>query len=317
MRRNSIVSMSPTSPNLGNDGTATSSSIAVWLPKDRQTLRQIVAAYFMRLNFHRPVFSRASFEQRLAALYDGQVVQHDPGFICGVYLVLALGTLSELNHRVHGMEKEGNAATVNSTSPKTLMPPEWPGHEEFFGRALAVKPELRVTVSSLQALILLHWYLYTEVGHFGVQVFRGCLIVSSFSDKDEPYGVWLVAWFAFPSSLDYIMTQRLLRKAPFTILSPRLPLLPSRKRRLNFASDSGVSFSFMTVERRSCLAARSPYLLLTPIPLGPPEGRAGKYPSTSYFPVRSQKFRLISSIPCMLRPLRARTLSCVTQSASL
>jgi hypothetical protein len=43
------------------------------------------------------------------------------------------------------------------------MPPEWPVHDEFFERALAVKPDLRVSVSSLQALILLHWYLYTEV----------------------------------------------------------------------------------------------------------------------------------------------------------
>jgi hypothetical protein len=43
------------------------------------------------------------------------------------------------------------------------MPSEWPEHEDFFQRALAVKPELRVTISSLQALILLHWYLYTEV----------------------------------------------------------------------------------------------------------------------------------------------------------
>ncbi|KAI9066113.1 hypothetical protein FKP32DRAFT_1589993 [Trametes sanguinea] len=43
------------------------------------------------------------------------------------------------------------------------MPPDWPEHEEFFQFALAVKPDLRVTVSSLQALILLHWYLYTEV----------------------------------------------------------------------------------------------------------------------------------------------------------
>jgi hypothetical protein len=43
------------------------------------------------------------------------------------------------------------------------MPSDWPTHDEFFARALSIKPDLRVSVSSLQALILLHWYLYTEV----------------------------------------------------------------------------------------------------------------------------------------------------------
>lgn len=183
MRRNSIVS--PTSPMLGNNGSTGSTSIVVWLPKDRQTLHDIVNAYFGRLNFHRPVFSRHSFDQKLAALYDGQAGQHDPGIVCSVYLVLALGTLSELNHRVHGMEKEG--VSVNGSSPKTLLPAEWPGHEEFFSRALAVKPELRVTVSSLQALILLHWYLYTEVS-VCASIIRSPLIRSAVSDKDEPCG---------------------------------------------------------------------------------------------------------------------------------
>ena len=40
---------------------------------------------------------------------------------------------------------------------------DWPDHDEFFRRALGVKPYLKVAISSLQALILLHWYLYTEV----------------------------------------------------------------------------------------------------------------------------------------------------------
>jgi len=49
---------------------------------------------------------------------------------------------------------------------KQLMPSDWPEHDELFERALTVKPDLHVTISSLQALILLHWYLYTEVRNF-------------------------------------------------------------------------------------------------------------------------------------------------------
>jgi hypothetical protein len=66
-----------------------------------------------------------------------------------VYLILALGTLSELNHRVVKLEPIGL-------------------HDKFTGRALAVKPDLHVTISSLQALILQHWYLYTEVSNISI-----------------------------------------------------------------------------------------------------------------------------------------------------
>ena len=161
MRRNSIIS-SPEAP-----GAPT--TFSVFLPKDRDMVQYIVNIYFDRLNFHRPVFLRHEFETALAQLYAGEVQQHDPGFLCCVYLLLALGTLSELNHRACGLDNEAKSKAGPGTSPlsnvnvKSLMPPEWPEHEDFFQRALAVKPELRVTISSLQALILLHWYLYTEV----------------------------------------------------------------------------------------------------------------------------------------------------------
>jgi hypothetical protein len=145
-------------------------TFSVFLPKDREFVKQIVNIYFERLNFHRPVFLRHQFEAGLAELYAGESQQHDPGFLCCVYLVLALGTLSELNHRACGLDRENRSKPGTSGSPslsnvnvKTLMPPEWPDHESFFQRCLAIKPELRVTISSLQALILLHWYLYTEV----------------------------------------------------------------------------------------------------------------------------------------------------------
>jgi hypothetical protein len=43
------------------------------------------------------------------------------------------------------------------------MPEGWPEHGEFFEWGLFYKPEIQATTSALQALILLHWYLYTEV----------------------------------------------------------------------------------------------------------------------------------------------------------
>ncbi|VDC07224.1 unnamed protein product [Peniophora sp. CBMAI 1063] len=138
-------------------------TVPVWLPKDREFVGVIVSSYFERLNFHRPVFLQHEFNAQLDQMYNGGTSVLDPGFLCSVYLVLALGTLSELSHRAlkaantgKGQDKPGEQST------KSLMPAQWPEHEEFFERALAVKPELRVTVSSLQALILLHWYLYTE-----------------------------------------------------------------------------------------------------------------------------------------------------------
>jgi hypothetical protein len=89
---------------------------------------------------------------------------HEPGFICSLYLILALGSLCETNNV---LGQRANATTANSTplteSEQRVMPSDWPTHEAFFERALTIKPDLRVTLSSLQALILLHWYLYIEV----------------------------------------------------------------------------------------------------------------------------------------------------------
>lgn len=158
MRRNSLASaplnIGPAMPH---------ASVDVWLPKDRKTVKHIVDVYFTRLNLHRPVFSRKDFEKLVDDMYDGQSIQHDPGYVCSLYLVLALGTLSELNHRASQMDKDGEGSNISVAMTKKLMPPDWPEHGEFFERALSVKPDLRVTISSLQALILLQWYLYTEV----------------------------------------------------------------------------------------------------------------------------------------------------------
>ncbi|KAJ7052505.1 fungal-specific transcription factor domain-containing protein [Mycena amicta] len=144
-----------------------SGSMDVWLPKDRSMVEAIVDVYFTRLNIHRPVFSRRGFAKSLDELYAGQVsasgennTPHDPGFLCSFYLVLALGTLSDLNNR--SVHHQMDYTPTQQLLVKKLMPPDWPEHDEFFERALSVKPDLRVTMSSLQALILLHWYLYTE-----------------------------------------------------------------------------------------------------------------------------------------------------------
>lgn len=46
-------------------------------------------------------------------------------------------------------------------------------HSDFFERALSVKPSLTGGISSLQGLILLHWYLYTEVSE-ALSFLYGC-----------------------------------------------------------------------------------------------------------------------------------------------
>ncbi|KAH8990065.1 hypothetical protein EDB92DRAFT_1946707 [Lactarius akahatsu] len=67
---------------------------------------------------------------------------------------------SELNHRTYGLDGEAkNKATTGGTPA-------------LANRALSIKPELRVTICSLQALILLDWYLYTE--HQGCMLWRLC-----------------------------------------------------------------------------------------------------------------------------------------------
>ncbi|KAG8710999.1 hypothetical protein FRC11_003880 [Ceratobasidium sp. 423] len=154
--------------------------VEVWLPYDQVRAFRIVDVYFRNLEMSRPIFIRREFIASLRALYrlvgggppisyqeaiEGEVppedkrshnfashlsnVHDDPGFLCSVYLVFALGTLSETNHLLHD-------------NPEASPPNDWPSHVLFFNLALRIKPDLRVTISSLQALILLHWYLYTE-----------------------------------------------------------------------------------------------------------------------------------------------------------
>lgn len=155
--------------------------------------KRIVDVYFTRLDYHRPTFNRRDFESTLDRLYDNQHVPHDPGYVCSLYLVLALGTMCDLNRAL-------SDSTGNTMNLKKLHPPGWPEHVEFFERALAIKPDLRVTLSSLQALILLHWYLYTEV--------KSSLSCScspnnadgNIRDKDVHYGAWLAISFALLSN---------------------------------------------------------------------------------------------------------------------
>lgn len=170
-----------------NIGSSISSTLTLWMPKDRALVNKIVDVYFNRLNVHRPVFFRSDFERKLNALYDEPNAQHDPGYICSMHLILALGTLSELNHQGSLADKDKKTPSDSPINTKKLLPAVWPEHDEFFERALAVKPHLRVTISSLQALILLQWYLYTEVCPFFLPL--TVLIVSPIiSDKVAPFG---------------------------------------------------------------------------------------------------------------------------------
>ncbi|KAH8977056.1 hypothetical protein EDB86DRAFT_3250411 [Lactarius hatsudake] len=104
MRRDSITS-SPSTPGPTH-------TFLAFLPKDHDMVQHIVHIYFEHLNFHRPVFLRHEFEVTLSQLYAGESQRHDPGFLCSVYLIFALGTLSELNHRAYGLDREAkNKAT--------------------------------------------------------------------------------------------------------------------------------------------------------------------------------------------------------------
>lgn len=139
-------------------------SVKIWLPRDRKTVDHIINIYFKRLNYHRPALDQVDFERNLKALYEGHItVHHDQGFICMMYLVLALGTLNDVNHSANELESDGDTPASSPTIKKKIMPDGWPDHGEFFDWGLFYKPEIQATISALQALILLHWYLYTEV----------------------------------------------------------------------------------------------------------------------------------------------------------
>jgi hypothetical protein len=140
------------------------------LPRNRELAHTILSSYFDHLNPHRPVFIQSEFMVQINALYRaidrveagappsppnpnvpaGWETANDAGFLCAVYLVFALGTMVVRNRRLHAM-----------TSRPDDLP--WPSHEEFFDLAWRLKPELANSISTLQALILLHWYLYCEV----------------------------------------------------------------------------------------------------------------------------------------------------------
>lgn len=78
-------------------------------------------------------------------------VLDDSGFLCSVYLVFAIGTLFLFNKRIHGAER---------------MDEIWPSYEEFYDHAIVLRPDLQSSLTTLQALCALHWYLSTEVRRF-------------------------------------------------------------------------------------------------------------------------------------------------------
>ncbi|KIY51149.1 hypothetical protein FISHEDRAFT_71439 [Fistulina hepatica ATCC 64428] len=160
----------------------------IWLPRDLQTVEKIAESYFSRLNIHRPVFTRRAFDAELQRLYgplappgtflrpsrpdyepedpdeaNGRP-EHpgvDPGFLVSFYLIMALGTLNELNTRTLRRNDSQDNAVALAEAHRHLFP-GWPTYNDIFQRALSVKWQLRQSQSSLQAIILLHWYLYTE-----------------------------------------------------------------------------------------------------------------------------------------------------------
>lgn len=134
------------------------------LPREREITNQVLTAYFTELNPYRPIFDDADVREKIDILYcsissDADVrasvatskhpdIAGDSGFLCCMYLIFALGTLCVQNRRIHQAER---------------VEENWPNHEEFYDLALALKPDLQNSISTLQALLILHWYLFTEV----------------------------------------------------------------------------------------------------------------------------------------------------------
>ena len=278
-----------------------SPKIDIWLPKDRVFAKHIVEVYFSRLNFHRPVYFRKDFDKILDNLYDASTSAYDPGHLSSVYLIFALGTLSELNELAHSQpQTDGH---LGSTLAKKLMP-DWPSHDEFFERALAIKPDLRVSITSLQALILLHWYLYIEVCPLISQSVSHPDIFSS-SVKAELSGASSVPSFDFPSNLASIMIPQL--RSPPTLIYPS-----SQRKRVSSASAFGPSSRSTIVEPPSSSGAlwQSPHQIQTPPTLlvrAPPNPISR---NTSSYPNLSPISKPISSTLSMPLPVRAETPSC-------
>ncbi|PFH46649.1 hypothetical protein AMATHDRAFT_7560 [Amanita thiersii Skay4041] len=123
-------------------------AMIIWVPKNRETLHRIVDIYFQRLNTHRLVFSRQEFDEIVAKVYEGR--DYDPGQLCSVYLVLALGLLSEQNHQtwvaslMHGRPLAGFPNWYNPFLPKRTPTPV---PDTVFSQYL----ELSALVSEIQA----------------------------------------------------------------------------------------------------------------------------------------------------------------------
>jgi hypothetical protein len=168
----------------------------VWLPRDVERAQYMVDMYFKRLNYHRPIFEQGDFNRRFKMLYSNEsTTPDDVGFICSTYLILALATLSEMH--------QPNMTEASVAELKAI----WPTHEAFLSRALAVKPELRLTISSLQALLLLQWYLYSEVSPLPLSFFFS-LISRYYRGTLAHYGGLSASWFELRSNWDSITIQR-------------------------------------------------------------------------------------------------------------
>lgn len=150
---------------------ASESAQAFVLPRDRDVLDNVLTVYFTELNVYRPIFDEVELREKIDVLYatvapEAELRQtvatskypdiaEDAGFLASVYLALALGSLCVENRRRH----EAKQVEEN-----------WPSPEEFYDYALALKPYLRNTLPTLQALLALHWYLYVE--HRGQGLWR-------------------------------------------------------------------------------------------------------------------------------------------------
>ena len=133
------------------------------LPREREIVNQVLTAYFTDLSPYRPIFNETDVHEKIDVLYSSissnadvragiassrhHDVTDDSGFLCCVYRIFALGTLSVENRRICQAER---------------VEENWLSHEEFYDLALALKPDLQNSISTLQARLILHWYLFIK-----------------------------------------------------------------------------------------------------------------------------------------------------------
>ncbi|KAF9520914.1 hypothetical protein BS47DRAFT_1378679 [Hydnum rufescens UP504] len=116
-----------------------------FLPRNRDRVASVLKTYFDDLNPHRPVFIREEFIAMVDSLYDSLEDEK------------AAAISPNTRHAV-----PGKSELQTRFAPRVQNLWDWPHPETFYEYAISLKPDLPNSITTLQAFILLHWYLYIE-----------------------------------------------------------------------------------------------------------------------------------------------------------